>query len=947
RLQVEFSGLLEIAPYFWEHEPMRADTDFQTQITPPSQFDLFVCLLWARLGSRLHPALHRKPGGGEYASGTEYELLDALEGFRRSNAPEVLIYKRMGDPVIPVKPKEIRERILAQYDALESFFTRLTQSEGHFVVGTNSYTGLEQFEIKFEGHMRKVLTRFVPPGVAGSRVAPKSWTAGSPFRGLRHFDFEHSSIFFGRTRAIDEVLAALKQQMVEERAFVLVFGGSGVGKSSLIRAGVLPWLVKPGVIDGVGVWRRAVMRPNEVNEGDLFDALSAALLRGEGLPEIASDGTSAKQLAAMLREKPDGVGMLIKGALSQAAREVQLAEKLEKQPRALFVLAIDQLEELFTVERLASQREGFLRALDGLARSGYVWVLATLRSDFYQRCEESPILMQLKNGTGQYHLQPPDELQLGQMIRLPAAAAGLLFEEDHKTGERLDDLLRDAAVKSPAALPLLEFALEELYEQRDTVQGLLKLDSYRALGGVEGALGKRAEESFQQAGEGAQESFDLIFRQLVTIGSGEGEPAVRRRARKSDVEITPGSRDLVTRLTTDRLLVADRTEEGVLVVSLAHEAMLTSWPRLARWVENNRQNLFIRAQVATDVAQWLENDRNDDYLYSRGLPLEKARKVLAEGFLNEEEREFVEASSRRVEKATRFRMRRLKQVAAGFALLALLAIAAGAIAWKKQREAVTARDSAQIAQRNAQKNLSRSDFFQSVRLLEENNASAALAYLARSVRADSANKASIDSISSLLLQRNWPLPTGHAAALETPILTASFSFDGGKAVTTSYDNTVRVWDTHTGAALSPPMAQPGVPFFAVFSPDGTAVIVTCYDYSARIWDAQSGQPRGPVMSHTDGLESALFSPDSRRIVSTSGDKVHIWDSQTAKPLRPPIQVEGQVNYAAFSPDGELLVIATWEAARVWNVRNGKPIGALIPQAGVIKYTSFTPDGRGV
>src|SRR6202030_1730075 len=392
------------------------------------------------------------------------------------------------------------------------------------------------------------------------------------------FDFEHSSIFFGRTRAIDEVLAALKQQASEERAFVLVFGGSGVGKSSLVRAGVLPWLVKPGVIDGVGVWRRAVMRPNEVNEGDLFDALAAALFRAEGLPEIGSDGTTTAQLASMLREKPDGLGMLIKGALSQAAREVQLAEKLEKQPRALFVLAVDQLEELFTVERLASQREAFLRAIDCLARSGYVWVLATLRSDFYPRCEESPLLMQLKYGTGQYHLQSPDEVQLGQMIRLPAAAAGLLFEEDYKTGERLDDLLRDSAVKSPAALPLLEFALEELYEQRDSGQGLLKLDSYRALGGVEGALGKRAEESFQLAGENARASFDPVFRQLVTIGSGEGDPAVRRRARKSEVETSAGTRDLIARLTADRLLVADRTEEGVLVIGLAHEAMLSSWP---------------------------------------------------------------------------------------------------------------------------------------------------------------------------------------------------------------------------------------------------------------------------------------------------------------------------------------------------------------------------------
>lgn len=644
RLQVEFSGVLHLAPYFWEHEPMRAQMDFTTQIEPPSKFDLCVCLLWARLGTRLHPGLHRKPDGGEYLSGTECELLDAISAWQQSGAPEVLIYKRSTLPLIPLEPEEDHERAIAQYRALKKFWKRFTEDQEHLVVGFNEYRDLEHFETRFESDMRKTLQRLLPDGVSGSHTIPKSWTEGSPFRGLRYFDFEHAPIFFGRTRAIDQVLAALKQQAAEDRAFVLVFGGSGVGKSSLVRAGVLPWLMKPGVIDGVGLWRRAVMRPSEVNEGDLFDAIAAALMRSEGLPELASDGTSVARLAAMLREKPDGVGMLIKGALSQAAREVQLAENLDKQPRALFALVIDQLEELFTFERLADQREGFLRAIDALARSGYVWVLATLRSDFYSRCEESPILMDLKKDAGQYHLQPPDEVQLGQMIRLPASAAGVLLEENHSTGERLDDLLRDAATKSPAALPLLEFALEELYEQRDKDKGLLKIEAYHALGGVEGALGKRAEESFQNAGATAQASFDLVFRQLVTISTAEGESAVRRRARKAAVEINSGSRRLIAQLVADRLLVADRTETGVVVISLAHEAMLASWSRLSEWVTQHRDSLKIRAQVADAASRWAENERNADYLYSMGLPLEKAQLAMNAGFLSEEEREFVEAS---------------------------------------------------------------------------------------------------------------------------------------------------------------------------------------------------------------------------------------------------------------------------------------------------------------
>jgi hypothetical protein len=649
RLQSEFSGRVAIEPYFWEHEPMFAHTDFQSQIEPPSQFDLFVCLLWARLGTKLLPALHRKADGETYASGTEYELLDALDGFRRSGAPEVLIYKRKGFPIIPAEPKELRQRIEEQYDSLADFLDRLTKQDGHFSVAMNTYVGLEQFETKFENDMRKLLARSLPAGVNGSRSMARSWTNGSPFRGLRYFDFEHAPIFFGRTRAIDELLTSLQKQASNERAFVLVFGGSGVGKSSLVRAGVLPWLVRPGVIDGVGLWRRAVIRPGEASDGDLFDVFAAALLRAEGLPEIGADGTNATQLGALLRKNPGGAALLIKGALSQAAREMQIANNLERQPRALFALVVDQMEELFTTGRLTHQREDFLYAIDALARSGYVWIVATLRSDFYSRCETSTALMQLKQGDGQYHLQPPDEIALGQMIRLPASAAGVLFEEDHATGERLDDILRDAAVKNPAALPLLEFALEELYQQRDTENCLLKLDAYRALGGVEGALGRRAEESFTAASEKAQEKFDQIFRHLVTIGSDEGHPAVRRRADRDAVASDTASSELVERLIADRLLIIERTDEDKVVVSIAHEAMLGSWTRLAEWVALHRENLKIRGQVTTDVQRWIENNRNPDYLYTAGSPLEKAKAAMAANFLADEEAKFVKLSSARTE----------------------------------------------------------------------------------------------------------------------------------------------------------------------------------------------------------------------------------------------------------------------------------------------------------
>ena len=353
----------------------------------------------------------------------------------------------------------------------------------------------------------------------------------------------------------------------------------------------------------------------------------------------------------MLRENPDGVGMLIKGALSQTAREVQLKEHLDKQPRALLAVAIDQLEELFTIDRVAAQRETFLRAIDALARSGYVWIIATLRSDFYSRCEESPLLMKLKQDTGQYHLQPPDETQLGQMIRLPVAAAGLLFEEDFKTGERLDDLLLFAAVKSPGALPLLEFALEELYRQRDPETGMLRLESYHQLGGVEGALGRRADESFAAVSSEARASFDQVFRQLVTIDAKEGK-AARRRAAKVAVFSNSASAEFVDRLIQDRLLTVEGSEAGPDVVSIAHEAMLGSWKRLEQWVTVNRESLKMRAQISADATRWLENDQNPDYLYVSGTPLEKARAAMKSGYLAGQAAEFVRLSLAKVAEDT-------------------------------------------------------------------------------------------------------------------------------------------------------------------------------------------------------------------------------------------------------------------------------------------------------
>ena len=306
-------------------------------------------------------------------------------------------------------------------------------------------------------------------------------------------------------------------------------------------------LVQLGVVEGVGLWRRAILRPSE-RSGDLFSGLATALLRDDALPELAGDGTTIEQLAGMLRAAPEAASHLIKGALSQAASNLCKAETSPVQPGARLVLVLDQLEELYTAGDLKpDDRAAFFGAIRSLAESGQTWVIATLRSDFYHRCAEIPALVELKAGLGEYDLQPPDPSEIAQLVRRPAFAAGLRFEEELQTGDRLDDLLRDAAAAHRDSLPLLEFTLDELYRRRSG--NVLTLQAYRELGSIEGALARRADEVFAGLPDAAKAALPHVFRQLVTIGNDAGGTAARKQApwpcstrRKPAADGSPGGR---------------------------------------------------------------------------------------------------------------------------------------------------------------------------------------------------------------------------------------------------------------------------------------------------------------------------------------------------------------------------------------------------------------------
>jgi putative intracellular protease/amidase len=729
RLAKEFAGRVPIEPYFWEYEPMRLDRNFQDQIPPTSQFDLVICILWSRLGTPL-----KGPDGREYASGTEYEVLSAREALAEAGKPEVLVYRNLTPAQIRQLPISERKRLFAQLEALDEFISRhcVDPDTGVIKGAFTTYQDLGDFEVRLEKHLRRLIETQLPATAPTAALAPKdTWGKGSPFRGLEFFDFDHAPIFFGRTRAVGDVLSLLRKRMAEledaralhlesaeikPAAFVLVSAMSGVGKSSLIRAGVLPLLVQPG--DGIALWRRAVMRPGDAT-GNLFEGLARALSRPEALPELLSGESTVESIGALLRRNPAGIEFGLSAALDHASdllrqeeaqslrqwqeecraqgrtndaerAEILLGElKTAKKPARL-VLVIDQLEELFTLEKLTpEERDGFVLALAALARSGKVYVIATLRSDFFSRCAEVPLLVELSRQDGLFHLTPPTPEEIGQIIRQPAQTAGLRFEIDGKSNQDLAERLRDAAIRSPEALPLLEFCLEELYKAQDKRKdGWLRHADYQAMGGLEGALRQRAESVYQSLQPQEKDQFGHVMRAVTTVALDDAGVFNRRWADYDELVKPVGARGFVEAfLAPDaRLFVADQTDDGRKVVSVAHEALLSAWAMLKDWLTANRENLQIRATVSAEAKRWRESGRNADYLCPPGLPLEKAKQVQREGFLDREENEYVQASIGQSEALARRRITVLRRWLVAVVLFAFLALVGGVVAFQQKRK---------------------------------------------------------------------------------------------------------------------------------------------------------------------------------------------------------------------------------------------------------------------
>ncbi|GAC24445.1 transcriptional regulatory protein-like protein [Paraglaciecola mesophila KMM 241] len=479
-----------------------------------------------------------------------------------------------------------------------------------------------------------------------TQQSTNDWQGGSPFPGLSAFEPDESEVFFGRSAQITTLLTRVSKLVDAKHAFCLVLGPSGSGKSSLINAGVLPRLTHQNGHDGIGVVSYTSVDFADVSQSRLFIDLASSMLDWDVNDTPVFDGLSAETLADMLQKDSSQVAALCNKALASIQQQTPASRYAKPQ---LF-LFIDRLEVLLSSPVFNDdERKHFLKCLDTLATSGSILIFSACRNDFYPLVVAYPSLMAGKDQGSHFDLLPPSSSELSQMIRLPAKAANLSWTNEPNSTTSLDEILCHEAVDHPDALPMLQYTLQELYEQRST-NNEMQYSVYRKLGGIEGAIGKKAEEIFLQLSKDQQAQLEYILSLLVTL-TPDGENITSRAARWSQLDDNPithsSQHELVQAMVESRLLVS-HLQHGEPCFSLAHEALLRKWPRASNWINEHRDALRIKSQLQQLAGRWQFEDRNKAYLLPEGKPLLEAVNLQKSAVfkLDEEECALIKASQK-------------------------------------------------------------------------------------------------------------------------------------------------------------------------------------------------------------------------------------------------------------------------------------------------------------
>jgi WD40 repeat protein/type II secretory pathway predicted ATPase ExeA len=752
-----------------------------------------------------------------------------------------------------------------------------------------------------------------------------------PYPGLMAYAEADAAIYFGRDDDIRALIQRLEARRVQGgEKLVVVLGASGAGKSSLLRAGVAPrlkqdqhnWIVLPP------------FRPQAQPLDELALAISTAL----------GDAKNWRQWRTDLGgENPSH-------ALIDLARDLRAAHG---QNEAHILITIDQGEELFGSTD-AKQTEQFFAVLNAMLGAELPYLAAmALRSDYLGHLQQET---RLEARFEQFSLKPMPLERVRDIVLGPAKLAGITVDDALVT-----EMMADA--RTDDALPLLAFALRELYDRsiHDRTGGTnhMTVDAYRAMGDaqaqlspLENAVRRKADEVLGAANptaEDLQALKEAFIPGMVRVNP-EGE-YVRRAADMS--KISPRAMPMIERLAKAYLL-AVRHELGVTLVEVTHEALLRKWPRLKNWLDEEKEFLTGKEQLDQDLADWEatpEKQKTDALLWGLKLARAQAWLTAKPRQLNEAERRFIDASTAHVAALRRREMVRTT----GALAVVLCLIFSFVIAYQVRK-----RHDAQAAAASARMAASETDFKFAATEMMRDEEPVSLAYLADAMRKNPGNQKAIALAVSELRNAVLPLVTLHHGG---GVQDASFSPDGAKVVTASEDRTAQVWDATTGQKVGQPMRHAGWVHTAEFSPDGAKVVTASWDGTARVWDARTGTEIGNAMQHDVSIEGgrlncAHFSADGAEIVTASWDHTaRVWDA--TNPAHPQIgkalvhQLPGAILEtvwtAVFNPKGAPQVAVTASAdheARLWDLATHTEKFHKL-QSDEVNAAVISPDGRWV
>jgi len=869
-----------------------------------------------------------------------YEILTGRRPFAELT-PATLLYKHLNEPLPMIDHNKLQLPA-----AINSIIQRATAKDSN-VRYPDALSLVKEFQqaIQLDSDEEELST------IQISQTEYKLIEAKNPYKGLRAFQQADADDFFGRREMVNRILDRLAED-VNEADFLAVIGPSGSGKSSLVKAGVIPALRK-GRIKDSGNWFFAEMVPSE----NPLEELEAALLSVATSP--------LPRMIDLLREGEYG---LAEGA------EWSLPTDDSK-----LVLLIDQFEEIFTQVEREPERQHFLDLIHYavMTEDSPVKVIVTLRADFY----DQPLLYQkfgelIRNRTELVLPLNNDELE--EAITGPAHRVGAVLEDG-----LVEQIIHDVR-EQPGALPLLQYALTELFERRDGP--MLLSSAYSDIGGTLGALARRAEEVFRRFNDDAKKMTRQIFLRLVTLG--EGQEDTRRRIAQSEL-YTLGDpevvEDVIERFGRYRLLTFDHDEvTRSATVEVAHEALIRQWERLRDWLNESREDLRLERRLLHAAEEWGQFGRDNSYLL-QGTRLEQFREWSQETELklNKTEQTFLDASleadeqrkarererQEREEALERRTTQFLRLLVAVFAIAFVIAIALSAFAFNQyniaseqqtiaESERERAEDALTIAEENEQKNLSLALAANARNALIENEPGLALPI---ALAAKDAHEPAEAEVLRILGRTAFaPGPRFRFTDATQSVLAVASSADGTISAYGGVDGMVHIVNNSNGNTLRSIEAGASVTGLT-FSPDGTFLAGSLEDSSVKVWVVANGEEEYTLTGHTQLVTDVEFSPAGGILASASGDSsIHLWDIATGDLIRTLDDHPGFVMKISFAPDGQRLVSSSADETitgsnedipdrtiRIWDVETGENILTIDPRSGFIRDVEFSPDGRTV